>query len=279
MREHLPDEKSGEPVIQLKNVQFSFDKVLVLKDVNLVINRGDFVAIIGPNGGGKTTLIKIMLGLLKPDAGTVLLLGKPPVKSCRQAGYMPQYATGEKDFPIKVIDVVLLGLLGTTGWRPFFSASERQKAEKCLDMVGMLPLSMKKVGELSGGQLQRTLLARALVSEPEILFLDEPMANIDVGGQTMLFDLLAKLNEEMTIVFVTHDVGLLSRHVKSVVCVNQKVFFHPAAEITPDMAYMLMGEKCSMDLIAHGVPHRVLGHHNHHDHNDNDSLKQQDKGR
>ncbi len=250
-----------EAVIELYNVSFSFGKALVLKDVTLTIPKGDFVAIIGPNGGGKTTLVKIILGLLSPQKGTVRLLGKPPTLSCRYAGYMPQYATGDRDFPIRVIEVVMLGLVGTGSHGPFWSKSEREKAERALDMVGMLALSQKKIGGLSGGQLQRTLLARALVSEPEILFLDEPMANIDIGGQTILFDLLAELNEKMTIVFVTHDVGLLSRHVKSVICVNQRVFFHPAAEITPEMAHILMGEECSMDLIAHGLPHRVLGQH------------------
>ena len=253
--------QNPEAVIELYNVNFSFGQAMVLKDVTLTISKGDFVAIIGPNGGGKTTLVKIILGLLRPCTGIVRLLGEPPIVSCKRAGYMPQYATGDKDFPIRVLDVVMLGLIGKTSFGPFWNKLERQRAEKALDMVGMLPFSQKKIGELSGGQLQRTLLARALVSDPEILFLDEPMANIDVGGQTILFDLLAQLNKTMTIVFVTHDVGLLSRHVKSVVCVNQRVFFHPAAEITPDMANILLGEECSMDLIAHGLPHRVLEQH------------------
>ena len=258
----MPTTKSSQtPVIELKDVGFSFDSAPVLRDVNLTILQGDFVAIIGPNGGGKTTLVKIILGLLKPQKGKVRLLGSPPEKSSKRAGYMPQYATGEKDFPIRVIDVVLLGLMGVTGCGPFFKKDERRRAEKALDLVGMLSFAQKRVNELSGGQLQRTLLARALVSDPEILFLDEPMANIDIGGQTKLFDLLGKLNEEMTIVFVTHDVGLLSRHVKSVVCVNQTVFFHPSAQITPEMATMMMGETCPMELVAHGLPHRVLGRH------------------
>ncbi len=257
----MTDSSSSNPVIYLENVSFSFNKAPVLKDVNLTICHRDFVAIIGPNGGGKTTLVKIILGLLKPQSGKVLLLGRPPRESCKRAGYMPQYATGEKDFPIKVIDVVLLGLLGSTGLGPFFSSKERMRAMDALERVGMKEFANKRVNDLSGGQLQRTLLARALVSDPEILFLDEPMANIDIGGQAKLFDLLGELNEEITIVFVTHDIGLLSRYVKSVVCVNQRVFFHPAAEITSDMASSLMGEHCSMELIAHGMPHRVLGRH------------------
>ncbi len=256
-----PKKFLNRPVIELEDVSFSFNKVPILKEVNLTIFDGDFVAIIGPNGGGKTTLVKIILGLLKPERGRVRLLGSLPARSRQKAGYMPQYATGEKDFPIEVIEVVLLGLMGVTGCSPFFSKAERKRAEMALDFVGMLPLAGKRVSELSGGQLQRTLLARALVSGPEILFLDEPMANIDVGGKTKLFDLLGELNEKMTIVFVTHDVGLLSHYVKSVVCVNQKVFFHPSARITPEMATMIMGESCPMELIAHGFPHRVLARH------------------
>ena len=258
---HANPDQANIPVIQLENVSFSFNKAPVLKDVNLTIYHGDFVAIIGPNGGGKTTLVKIILGLLKPQKGKVLLLGRPPKESCKEAGYMPQYATGEKDFPITVLEVVLLGLLGATNCGPFFSNRERLKAMDALKRVGMADFAKRRVNDLSGGQLQRTLLARALVSDPKILFLDEPMANIDIGGQTKLFDLLGELNREITIVFVTHDVGLLSRYVKSVVCVNQKVFFHPAAEITPEMATTIMDEHCPIELIAHGIPHRVLGRH------------------
>lgn len=255
------DTMDKRTVIELNHVEFSFNKAPVLMDVNVKILEGDFVAIIGPNGGGKTTLVKLILGLLKPTRGHVFLLGERPEKTSFRAGYMPQYATGEKGFPITVLEVVLLGRLGLTKKGPFFSNADIKKAKEVLGLVGMDGLFKKKVGDLSGGQLQRVLLARALVSDPEILFLDEPMASIDVGGQERLFDLLGRLNERMTIVFVTHDVGLLSKYVKSVICVNQRVYFHNAPEITKDMSRLLMAESCPMELVAHGFPHRVLGKH------------------
>ncbi len=248
-------------VLEFQGVDFSFNSAKVLVDVNLKIYKRDFVAIIGPNGGGKTTLVKLALGLLKPDRGQIYLLGKEPSKTCHLAGYMPQYATGEKGFPITVLDNVLLGTLDANSKGIFFSKEAIEKARAALSLVGMDEFRDKRIGDLSGGQVQRVLLARAIVSDPEILFLDEPMANIDISGQCKLFDLMADLNNKMTICFVTHDIGLLSQYVKSVICVNQKVHFHKAPKITKDVAKLLMGETCPMELIAHGVPHRVLGSH------------------
>ena len=273
MKDSGPVEQSGEtsptqerPDIEMVNCSFSFNRAPVLRDVNVRVEHGDFVAIIGPNGGGKTTLVKLMLGLLKPDTGTVRLLGDDPEKTRRRVGYMPQYSTGEKGFPITVMDVTLLGRIGHTRVGCRFSRKDREAARRALELVGMEGLGNKRIGDLSGGQVQRTLLARALVSDPEVLFLDEPMASIDIDGQTMLFDLLGRLNKEMTILFVTHDVGLLSRYVKSVICVNETVFFHHEPRITPDMAELLMGkaETCPVEMIAHGLPHRVLGRHKKH---------------
>ncbi len=259
---------TGEPPngildIEVEDCSFSFNDAPVLRDVNIRIEHGDFVAIIGPNGGGKTTLVKLMLGLLKPDTGRVRLLGAEPGKTRCRVGYMPQYSTGEKGFPITVMDVTLLGRLGVTGIGCRFSTRDREAATQALRLVGMEELRDKRMGDLSGGQIQRTLLARALVSGPEVLFLDEPMASIDIGGQTMLFDLLGRLNEKMTILFVTHDVGLLSRYVKSVICVNETVFFHHEPRLTQDMTDLMMGggETCPVEMVAHGLPHRVLGKH------------------
>jgi len=257
----MKNNASNRCVLKFYKVDFSFNGTKVLIDVNLEIYEKDFVAIIGPNGGGKTTLVKLALGLLQPNKGQVYLLGEEPSKSCHLAGYMPQYPTGEKGFPITVLDTVLLGTLPAGSKGIFFQRQAIEKARDALSLVGMDKLREKKMGDLSGGQIQRVLLARAIVSDPEILFLDEPMANIDISGQCKLFDLMADLNSRMTICFVTHDIGLLSQYVKSVVCVNQKVHFHKAPEITKDVAKLLMGESCPMELIAHGVPHRVLGSH------------------
>ncbi len=252
-----------QPAIEIKDLTFSFNGHPVLTDVNLTIEQRDFAAVIGPNGGGKTTLIKLMLGLYEPDKGSIRILGEEPSRACRRIGYMPQYATGDKGFPVKVMDVVLMGRISglSLGWS--WSRHDRRKAMECLELVGMERYCSRLVGSLSGGQLQRVLLARALVSDPDILFLDEPMANIDIGGQGILFDLLARLNERMTILLVTHDIGLISRHVKSVICVNEKVYFHNAAELKPEMLETLglAGETCPVEMIAHGVPHRVLRRH------------------
>ncbi len=254
------------PDIEIEDCSFAFNGAPVLTDVNLRIYHGDFVAIIGPNGGGKTTLVKLMLGLLKPKKGKVMLLGDEPAKTRCRVGYMPQYSTGEKGFPITVLEVALLGRLGYTGMGCRFSREDKEAALRVLRLVGMEELQHKRIDDLSGGQIQRTLLARALVSDPEVLFLDEPMASIDIDGQTMLFDLLGKLNEEITILFVTHDVGLLSKYIKSVICVNETVFFHHEPKITHDMASLLMGraESCPVEMVAHGLPHRVLGRHKGH---------------
>ncbi|RUM91785.1 MAG: ABC transporter [Thermodesulfatator sp.] len=262
----LPEGQSraGEvPDVEIENCSFAFNSVPVLRDVNIRIYHGDFVAIIGPNGGGKTTLVKLMLGLLKPQKGRVRLLGSDPAKSCRRVGYMPQYSTGEKGFPITVMDVALLGRLGLTGIGCRFTREDREAALGALRLVGMEKYMNKRIGDLSGGQIQRTLLARALISNPEVLFLDEPMASIDIDGQSMLFDLLGELNKKMTILFVTHDVGLLSRYIKSIICVNETVYFHHEPKISPDMASLMMGtgEKCPVEMVAHGIPHRVLGRH------------------
>lgn len=262
-----PSMDTGEiPDIEIENCFFSFNGAPVLKDVNIRIYHGDFVAVIGPNGGGKTTLVKLILGLLKPKEGRVRLLGDDPARTCRRVGYMPQYSTGEKRFPITVLEVALLGRLGMTGMGCTFTRKDREAAGRVLRLVGMEAYKHKRIAELSGGQIQRTILARALISDPEVLFLDEPMASIDIDGQTLLFDLLGELNKEITILFVTHDVGLLSRNVKSVICVNETVFFHHEPEITPDMASLLMGksEICPVEMVAHGLPHRVLGKHKRH---------------
>jgi len=193
----------------------------------------------------------------------VKLLGDDPCRTRQRVGYMPQYSTGEKGFPITVEDVVLLGRLGITGLGCRFSKEDRKAAISSLEMVGMKAHMHKRIGDLSGGQIQRTLLARALVSGPEVLFLDEPMASIDIDGQSLLFDLLGQINRDMTILFVTHDVGLLSRYVKSIICVNERVFVHDEPRMTPEMISNLTGtaETCPVEMVAHGMPHRVLERH------------------
>jgi len=258
--------------LDIRDVTFSLSGNTILKDVNITIQQGDFVAVIGPNGSGKTTFLKLILGLYRPDKGTIRVLGQEPNRACSHIGYMPQHPTGDRIFPARVIDVVLSGLIAGNGLLPSLvrvigpscNNQDKRKALECLELMGIRGLAKKNVGNLSGGQLQRVLLARALVSNPKILLLDEPMANIDMGTRGILFDLLADLNRSMTILMVTHDIGLISRHIKSVLCIGPQVFFHEAAELTMDMtqALGLQGETCHMELLGHGIPHRVLGRHN-----------------
>ena len=247
------------PIIEIRNLCFSFNAQPILKEVNLAIHPGDFLAVIGPNGGGKTTLLKLILGLLKPDRGTIMVLGHPPGKSISRIGYMPQEIGVNKSFPISVMNVVLMGRMqGGGGWRRF-SKEDRMIAQKALERMEMWEYRAHCMEELSGGQRQRVFVARALVAKPELLFLDEPMASVDTKGQSDFYALLKELNKNVTIVVVSHDLSIVSSYVKSVACVNQRLIFHDRAEITGEM--LEMAYHCPVDLIGHGLPHRVFRIH------------------
>ena len=247
------------PIIEVRDVRFSYNGQPVLTGVNLAVYPGDFMAVIGPNGGGKTTLLKLMLGLLEPDHGTIRVFGKTPGEAAPQIGYVPQDIHVKKGFPISVYDVVLMGRMrGGGGWYRF-SREDRRQAQRALERVDLWDYRKRRIGELSGGQRQRVFLARALAGEPTLMFLDEPTASVDTKIQTGFYDFLKKINEKVTIVIVSHDLMVLSSYVKSVACVSRQVFFHNAPEITRDM--LKMAYHCPVELIAHGVPHRVLHDH------------------
>ena len=249
----------SSPIIEVHDLWFSYNGNLILKEVNLKIHPGDFLAIIGPNGGGKTTLIKLMLGLLEPGRGSIRVFGRSPREVVSRIGYVPQDIHINKGFPISVLDVVLMGRMrGGGGWRRF-SNIDRMVSRKALERVEMWEHRRRRMGELSGGQSQRVFVARALVAEPELLFLDEPTASVDTKGQTDFYDFLKELNKTVTIVVVSHDLMVLSSYIRSVACVSQQVFFHDAPEITKDM--LEMAYHCPVELIAHGVPHRVFPTH------------------
>lgn len=249
----------SSPIIEVHGLWFSFDGNPVLEDVNLAIHARDFLAVIGPNGGGKTTLLKLMLGLLEPDRGTVRVFGHSPGKAAASIGYVPQEIGINKSFPISVRDVVLMGRMRSGGgWRRM-TKPDKIAARQALERVEMWEYRKRRIGELSGGQRQRVFMARALVGEPKILLLDEPTASVDQKGQTDFYALLKELNEKVTVVVVSHDLMVLSSYIKSVACVSQQVFFHDAPEITKDM--LEMAYHCPVELIAHGVPHRVLPKH------------------
>ncbi len=242
-----------------KNVSFSYSNETVLENVNLTVNQGDFTSIVGPNGGGKTTLLKLLLGLLKPDMGRITVFGNEPEKSRLRIGYMPQYAHLDNQFPVSVMDVVLMGRLGHSagGW---YNKKDRQAAEIALEEVKLTDISKRLFSELSGGQRQRVLIARALCCEPGLLILDEPMANIDPEVEEALFEILRQLNNRMTILLVTHDLGFISQVVKSVICVNRCVVVHPTSEINGALIKDIYG--ADMCMIRHD--HRCSeGGHEH----------------
>jgi zinc transport system ATP-binding protein len=215
--------------IILDNVSFAYKKQNIIEDVNLKIHQGEFASIVGPNGGGKSTLLKLILGLIKPDKGSIQLFGKPPGMVRHRIGYMPQYAHLDMDFPATVMDVVLMGRLSNkTLW---FSKKDRTESLKAIDELGMTSYVKTGYNELSGGQKQRILIARALCSNPDILLLDEPTANVDHQTEENLFSILQKLNSKMTILLVSHDLGFVSKYVKSVICVNRQVVIHPTTSM------------------------------------------------
>ncbi len=246
-------------VLCLEDVWAGYDGKPVLEGINLSVKEQDFVGIIGPNGGGKTTLLKVMLGLIQPSRGRVRVLGQSAARGRRFIGYVPQQVDFDRDFPVNVWDVALMGRLGQRGLLRHYTPKDRRAVARALQQVEMLDVKDQPIGELSTGQRQRVYIARALATEPQILFLDEPTASVDTHITTSIYELLRKLNEHITILLISHDMGVISSHVKTVGCLNRRLFYHESREITPDMlegAY-----HCPIDLIAHGVPHRVFAHH------------------
>jgi zinc transport system ATP-binding protein len=253
--------------VDFDHVTVKYDDAIALNDVNFHIEDGDYVGIIGPNGGGKTTILKSILGLVQPSMGTVAIFGQSPQKERGVVGYVPQVAQFERYFPIDVMDVVLMGRLNKSGLLKRYSKHDKEKAVESLNYVGLADQRHRQLGKLSGGQIQRVMVARALASDPRILLLDEPTASVDFQTEQNLYDLLGALNEKMTIILVSHDVGVVSSHVKSLACLNRRLFHHGAKEILPEVMEAVYG--CPVDIIAHGaVPHRVLPSHSHEEPND-----------
>ncbi len=243
-----------EILLSLENMDAGYDGKTVIKDVNFDIHAKDFIGIIGPNGGGKTTLLKVMLGIIRPMKGEIRknpAIGTP--------GYLPQYTNIDKRFPVSPLEVVLSGLLepGHLQWR--YSKEEKQKAHQLLKKAGLAEIATKPLGNLSGGQIQKTLLCRALIRDPKLLILDEPNTYVDSSFEGELYEMLRELNNNMAIVMVSHDVGTISSYIKSIACVNQELHYHHSNQISQEQ---LMSYNCPIDLITHGtVPHRVLKKH------------------
>ncbi|AFM26168.1 metal ABC transporter ATP-binding protein [Desulfomonile tiedjei] len=239
-------DEQNSPAVFVKDLWFAYNGYPALENVNLSIPRGDFVSVVGPNGGGKTTLLKVILGLLRPTRGEVRVMGMTPEQARPRIGYMPQYTQLDPLFPATLMDVALMGRLGRGGLFGGYSREDKNVVSEALKQVGLYELRKKSFSALSGGQRQRLLIARALACEPDLLLLDEPAANLDAVMETDLYQLLRTLNERLTIMMVSHDLGFVSRIIKSVICVKRKVLMHPTTEITGEIINDIYGSPMRM---------------------------------
>jgi zinc transport system ATP-binding protein len=217
-------------VIEIKDLSFSYDKEIVLEHINLRVERKDFLAIIGPNGGGKSTLLKLILGINTTKQGSIKVLGQAPKESLTQIGYVPQNTNVNTDFPIKVIEVVMMGHVD--GKRPLFGYGKDEVAcaMGALSQVGMEAYADTKIGSLSGGQRQRVMIARALCAHPQILILDEPTSSIDITGQREIYELLKVLNEHITVIVVSHDISVILEYANKAAHVNKNLSYHDISD-------------------------------------------------
>ncbi len=223
-------------VISIENLSFQYEGMPALENVNLDILQGEFVGIFGPNGGGKTTLLKLMMGLLRPQRGKVLLFDRPPVETRQRVGYVPQAMHFDRDFPISALEVVMMGMLGKLSWLGAYPADAKRRAMVALERVGLAHKAKASFGTLSGGEAQRVLIARAIVDEPGVLLLDEPTANVDVEAEQSIYAQLLELNKRMTILMVTHDLQTIVDKVGKLLCVQRQVTALKAKEVCEHFA-------------------------------------------
>jgi len=249
-----------DKAVCIENLTVKYGETPAIAGVSLKVEDGDYLGIIGPNGGGKTTLLKAIIGLVPPASGEIIIYGKKAGKTKRLLGYVPQITALDKSFPITVHEVVLTGMLNPS-FTLFhkYTQSDMEKSDELLDRVGIYNLRGRMISELSGGEFQKMLIARALAVDPKLLLLDEPTASVDANSREQIFSLLNELNKSMTIILVTHDLLAVSSYVKTLACLNGKLVYHGEAELNEEVVKALYG--CPIDLIAHGVPHRVLKKH------------------
>lgn len=247
-------------ILELKNVVAGYGNRPILEDVNLTIKSGDFIGVVGPNGGGKTTLIKTVLGLVTPMAGTIKYgYDITPSDHSHRIGYLPQINNIDKTFPISAIDVVLTGLVSRANIRGVVTKRDRVRATELMEDMDISNIINSPIGELSGGQMQRVFLCRSLINDPKLLILDEPTTYIDNNFSTVLYDKLKELNRSITIILVSHDLGTITSHVKSIICVNRSVHYHDSNIVNEKI---LKSYNCPIQLISHGnIPHTVLKNH------------------
>ena len=260
-------------VVQIENLSFAYEKDLILEDINLTVDEKDFLAIIGPNGGGKSTLLKLILGMLKSKQGTIQVLGKEASKNPPHIGYVPQNTNVNTDFPIKVIEVVLMGHVGAKNPLFGYGKDEIACAMGALAQVGMQEHAQSKIGSLSGGQRQRAMIARALCTHPKILILDEPTSSIDIKGQKEIYELLKLLNQSITIIVVSHDISVILEYANKAAHINKTLSYHDISDKQKTFHTHNEGEHfCEIELL------QMLGSESCNT-CDHDEHKEENKGR
>ena len=253
--------------VHVENLTVYYGKTSAVTEINLDVEDGEYLGIIGPNGGGKSTLLKAILGLIPITSGEITIYGKPLAQNRSLVSFVPQFSSIDKLFPITLREVVLSGKLKAE-LKPFFrySRQDKMEVEALLQKVGILELANRQIAELSGGEFQKMLIARALAVKPKLLLLDEPTASVDTNSSSQIYSLLADLNQNMTIILVTHDLLAISSQVHRLACLNNHLVYHGEPELSERVVNTMYG--CPVDLIAHGVPHRVLKEHQEGSKND-----------
>lgn len=244
-------------LLEMHSLSASYDANVVLQNISFKVSENDFIGVIGPNGGGKTTLLKVILGLIKPLNGMIVFNTK--LINSNSIGYLPQISTGDINYPVTVADVILSGMMIRKKIISRMSASDKRRANEIIEELGLSGMKNSSLSELSGGQLQRVFLGRAIIGDPKLLLLDEPGNFVDSTFENDFYEKLKDLNKRMAILMVSHDIGIISAHVKSYACVNKELHYHPSSEITNEQ---LLAYGCPIQLISHGeVPHTVLKYH------------------
>ena len=251
-----------EKLIELEHVTAGYDNKVVLKDISLTVWKDDFLGIIGPNGGGKTTLLKVILGLITPKEGEISFYQNEEKVKQLKIGYLPQMSLIDRKFPISVFEVIASGLASEKPLLHAFSAEQKIQINETIEKMGLGDLRNRSIAELSGGQLQRVLLGRSMVSHPQVLILDEPNSYVDKRFESKFYPLLKEVNKESAVILVSHDVGTVLSLVKNIACVNEDLHYHSGTNVTAD--WLNQKYACPFELIGHGyLPHRVLMNHEH----------------
>ena len=244
-------------LLEMHSLTVAYEENVALQDVEFTVNESDFIGVIGPNGGGKTTLLKVILGLIKPVSGKIIF--NNDLINNNSIGYLPQISTGDVSYPVTVTDVILSGMMIRKKILSRMSAADKRRAKDIIEELGLSGMEHSSLNELSGGQLQRVFLGRAIIGDPKLLLLDEPGNFVDSTFENDFYEKLRVLNKRMAILMVSHDIGIISSHVRSYACVNRKLHFHPSSEISNEQ---LLAYGCPIQLITHGeVPHTVLKSH------------------